>query len=160
MTISEINESGCAIHQLEMAAFVCTPITFTWHSSSLTPHKYAESTRLYYCCLAAPSQQTRDVQAMLAQCWASVADGGPTLSQHCWNVSCLLVQTCSSLITQECWFNEGPIAQDVDPTMNPYPTLTYLLSRKTTSPSLRIPLVFINVFLFIIINRETKFFHK
>ena len=32
------------------------------------------------------SQQTRDV----AQCWASVADRGPTLPQHWLNVSCLL----------------------------------------------------------------------
>ena len=36
------------------------------------------------------TQQTRDVHQMLVQCWASVADGGPTLHQHWVNVSCLL----------------------------------------------------------------------
>ena len=35
-------------------------------------------------------QQTRDNHPMLVQCWASVADGGPTLYQHRVNVSCLL----------------------------------------------------------------------
>ena len=27
---------------------------------------------------------------MLGQCWASVVDGGPALTQHCVNVLCLL----------------------------------------------------------------------
>ena len=31
---------------------------------------------------------------MLGQCWATVADGGPTLTQHFGNVSCLLVGHC------------------------------------------------------------------
>ena len=30
---------------------------------------------------------------MLAQCWASVVDGGPTLNQHPVSVSCLLDTT-------------------------------------------------------------------
>ena len=30
---------------------------------------------------------TRDIQPMLGQCWAAVADGGPTLTQHWFNVS-------------------------------------------------------------------------
>ena len=37
-----------------------------------------------------PAQQTRRIETMLVLCWASVADGGPTLSQECFNVSCLL----------------------------------------------------------------------
>ena len=36
------------------------------------------------------SQQTRHIETMLFKCWASVADGGPTLNQHCFNVSCLM----------------------------------------------------------------------
>ena len=37
-----------------------------------------------------PTQQTRDVHSVPVQCWASVADSGPTLNRHCVNVSCLL----------------------------------------------------------------------
>ena len=33
------------------------------------------------------SQQTRDVDPMLVWCWSGVEDGGPTLNQHCFNVS-------------------------------------------------------------------------
>ena len=36
------------------------------------------------------SQQTRDVDPMLIQCWSSVYDAGPPLNQHRVNVSCLL----------------------------------------------------------------------
>ena len=32
------------------------------------------------------------VSSALAVCWASVADGGPTFSQHWANVSCLIVE--------------------------------------------------------------------
>ena len=32
---------------------------------------------------------------MLAQCWASVADGGPALRQHWVNVSCLMGRQCT-----------------------------------------------------------------
>ena len=35
-------------------------------------------------------QQVRYVQPMLDWCWGSVADGGPTLTQHWLNVLCLL----------------------------------------------------------------------
>ena len=35
-------------------------------------------------------QQTRDVDTMLAQCWAVVVDGGPILGQYWVNVTCLL----------------------------------------------------------------------
>ena len=37
----------------------------------------------------AESRPTRDVHPVLAQCWASVEDGGPSLSRHWVNVSCL-----------------------------------------------------------------------
>ena len=47
---------------------------------------------LAYVCLCAvgTSQQTRGADTMLVRCWADVVDGGPTLNQHCVNVSCLL----------------------------------------------------------------------
>ena len=35
------------------------------------------------------SQQARDVEPMLVQCWATVCDAGPTLNQHWFNASCL-----------------------------------------------------------------------
>ena len=64
---------------------------------------------ILYICL---SQQTRDVLPMLAQCWASVVDGGPTLSQHWVNFSCLLgivhiyVCMCSNpTVQKKCWAN-------------------------------------------------------
>ena len=38
----------------------------------------------------APSQQTRDIKPMLGQCLADVVDGGPTLYQQWFNVSCFL----------------------------------------------------------------------
>ena len=37
-----------------------------------------------------PTQQTRDIEPLLIQCWASVVDGGPTLNQQWLNVACLL----------------------------------------------------------------------
>ena len=36
------------------------------------------------------TQQTRHVETMMFQYWASVADIGPTLKHPCLNVSCLL----------------------------------------------------------------------
>ena len=39
---------------------------------------------------SASIQQTRHIDTILGQCWVSVADGGPTLSQHCIHVSYLL----------------------------------------------------------------------
>ena len=42
-----------------------------------------------------PSQQTRYVDPMLDQCWASVYDGGPALVQHWVDVSCLRVRTAA-----------------------------------------------------------------
>ena len=35
-------------------------------------------------------QQTRDIEPLLVQCWASVVDGGPTLNQQWLNGACLL----------------------------------------------------------------------
>ena len=37
-----------------------------------------------------PPQHTRHFETMSALCWSTVCDAGPTLSQHCFNVSCLL----------------------------------------------------------------------
>ena len=37
-----------------------------------------------------PAQQTRDIEPMLGQCRADVVDVGPALTQHWFNVSCLL----------------------------------------------------------------------
>ena len=39
---------------------------------------------------SADSQQTRDVDPMLAHCWPAVVDGGPAVNQHWVNISCLL----------------------------------------------------------------------
>ena len=39
---------------------------------------------------ASISQQIRDFDPMLYQCWASVVNGGPTLLQHWVDVPCLL----------------------------------------------------------------------
>ena len=36
------------------------------------------------------TQQTRDIDPMLRQCWNNVVDGGPALAQHWINVSFLL----------------------------------------------------------------------
>ena len=49
----------------------------------------------------AASQQGRDIDPMLVQCWASVADGGPALYQHLVNVSCLLVVKSSGAILRK-----------------------------------------------------------
>ena len=50
------------------------------------------------------SHQTRDIELMLAYCWASVSDAGPTITRHWFNVSflmayCLLISGWSWLIT-------------------------------------------------------------
>ena len=39
----------------------------------------------------------RDIEPMLGQCWNDVVDGGPTLAQHWFNVSCLLRSPCVTL---------------------------------------------------------------
>ena len=39
---------------------------------------------------AGSSQQTRHVNPMLVECWASVLDVGPILQQHWVDISCLL----------------------------------------------------------------------
>ena len=40
--------------------------------------------------LSATTQQTRNIEPVLVQCWASVADDGPTVNQHSLNVPSLL----------------------------------------------------------------------
>ena len=36
------------------------------------------------------SQQTRDIEPMLGQCWADAVDAGPIWTQHWFNSTCLL----------------------------------------------------------------------
>ena len=50
--------------------------------------KQHASANLLYAALQC--QPTRDIEPMLAQCWASDVDGGPTLNQHWLNISCWL----------------------------------------------------------------------
>ena len=45
------------------------------------------------------SQQKRDIDPLLGQCWNSVCDAGPTLNQHRVNVSCLQGGFGFSLVT-------------------------------------------------------------
>ena len=45
---------------------------------------------LFTCIVGSTRQQTRHIDPMLGQCWASVVDGGPTLAQRWVDVSCLL----------------------------------------------------------------------
>ena len=52
-------------------------------------HRQMLSTEWKYI-IPAMAQQARGVDPMLVYCWASVADGGPTLKQHWFNVSFLL----------------------------------------------------------------------
>ena len=54
-------------------------VTVYFSSNKLTPFSYA----LW-------SQQTRAVEPMWIQCWATVCDAVPTLSSHWFNVTCLL----------------------------------------------------------------------
>ena len=58
-------------------------------------------------CVIAPTQQTRHVETMMFYYWASVADVGPILKHHCFNVSCLLGNEGILLTTHQymqCWF--------------------------------------------------------
>ena len=83
---------------------------YTWpcHSSQGWPHHYVDlaasqtlhsalvlskPTSEYH--MSAHSQHTRDIEPTLGQCWAEVVDGGSTLNQHWFNVSCLLCPVCS-----------------------------------------------------------------
>ena len=50
------------------------------------------------------SQQTRDVNPVLAECWASVADAVPTFNQHRVDVSCLQgSQRYVDSMLGQCW---------------------------------------------------------
>ena len=44
-------------------------------------------------CTTAYTQQTQDLEPTLIYCWSSVVDGGPTLQQHWFNVSCFRVES-------------------------------------------------------------------
>ena len=62
------------------------------HKGGLKPdsfHLYLHGT-LTLCWFIIHVQQTRHVETIMVLCWASVADVGPTLKHHCFNVSRLL----------------------------------------------------------------------
>ena len=59
--------------------------------AGLTFYRHWVSVGLHCHCTARPvAQQTQGVEPVCVLCWASVADGGPELNQHCDNVSCFL----------------------------------------------------------------------
>ena len=61
------------------------------------------------------TQKTRRSEPMLAQCWASVIDGGPTLGQHWFNGACFagnylpwnITSQVRTHLTEETWSNAG-----------------------------------------------------
>ena len=58
------------------------------------------------------TQQTRHVETMMLQFWASVADVGPGLKHHCLNASCLLgTQQTQNMCTApiQRWPNVGAV---------------------------------------------------
>ena len=64
------------------------------------------------------TQQTRYINPLLVQCWTSVVDGGPTMDQHWFDVSCLLGSESETLT--QCCFNVGPsfaARANFDPTL-------------------------------------------
>ena len=67
-------------------------------------------------CLTA-AQQTGGVEPVLVLCWASVADGGPELDQHWFNVLCLLgVLTDHICVLHITWFEDNKtVAQLIEP---------------------------------------------
>ena len=73
------------------------------------------------------SQKTGEIDTMLVQCWASVVDGGPALSQHRVNIS-IFSGSCSFTDRYCCsrWASERKItlwAQStniIDLTLNPF----------------------------------------
>ena len=48
------------------------------------------------------TQQTRDIEPLLVQCWFTVHDADPTLNQHWLNVSCLLGRMWCRVLTKYC----------------------------------------------------------
>ena len=62
-------------------------------------------------------QQTRGAGPMLGWCWASVADDGPALAQHCARASCLLGwdMVTPSLICNQCVCYPHPILTEILP---------------------------------------------
>ena len=47
------------------------------------------------------TQQTRDMNQMLGQCWTSIVDGGPILTQHWIHVSCLMDRDCEKVHSEK-----------------------------------------------------------
>ena len=54
---------------------------------ALYMHNHNEKQQGFKPCI---SQQTRGIEPMLFECWATVYDAGLTLKQHWFNASCLL----------------------------------------------------------------------
>ena len=57
--------------------------------------------------LTQPSQQTRDFLPMVGQCWVTVYDVGPTLSQHWVKVPCLLGNNQCSVLAPHTQHYDG-----------------------------------------------------
>ena len=53
------------------------------------------------------SQQTRDADPLLAQCWSSVSDPGPTLYQQWVNIPCLLGNSGKAPEACHCYIQSG-----------------------------------------------------
>ena len=66
------------------------PLRYLWYDDlsgdGVQDNPVPEQNGLFNIC----TQQTRDIQPMLVQCWASVADAGPTLNRRRLTVSYLL----------------------------------------------------------------------
>ena len=84
-------------HSKQYRFFRMDPLVYYYHATPGEPLGCMVIVLKFFCkepilcsIKAGTSQQTRDVDVMLVWCWASVADGGPTLNQHWHNVSCIL----------------------------------------------------------------------
>ena len=60
------------------------------------------------------TEQTRDIEPLLFQCWVSVVDGGPTIKQQWLNISCYKGIRYIKPISGQCW----PSVADSGPTSN------------------------------------------
>ena len=58
------------------------------------------------------SQQARDVDPMLVQCWPTVCNAGPASNQHWFNASCLLGLRSIARLSAYCW---RQVQADTDP---------------------------------------------
>ena len=93
----------------KLIGWICPRTRGRDHSAVSTgwQQKYSETNQLFFIrrgellfAVDESLQKKREVQPMLADCWASVADGGSAANQHCINVSCLLGQSFQLFIMQ------------------------------------------------------------